>query len=386
MRLSVLLLYKEIIPSVRLCIYEQLLFLSERGLIDFQSYRIGEINKYKLNNCDIVISVRGDSLYEYKLLDLLKKSGKHIIYVLDDDLLNVPPHINCYKYYNLEFIKSNIQNIIQISDILLSPSKRILQKYNTLAKDNGLIEQPALHTQEFNKLNEKIRIGFAGSIDRTKDIDELLTKVIHELICKYGDNISIEFFGAKPKVVEDYNLTYYPYEDCYEKYNETMRSLDWDIGIAPLIDNEFNSCKHYNKFIEYCSYGIIGVYSKVDPYKDIVQEGINGFLCKNTVDSWVATLSFCIENRHILEEIRKNELSICKEQYTLEKSSEIIFGYLRNLKKVARGSKIKGVCIVKLGIIYIINRLYVSIKLNGIGFIGAGIRKMAKIIKYKIFR
>ena len=45
------------------------------------------------------------------------------------------------------------------------------------------------------------------------------------------------------------------YLEDYEDYRSAMGTLGWDIALAPLPDTPFHRCKHYNKYIEYASYG-----------------------------------------------------------------------------------------------------------------------------------
>ncbi len=59
------------------------------------------------------------------------------------------------------------------------------------------------------------------------------------------------------------------------KYSGGQR---WDIFLAPLEDSLFNRCKSGLKFLEYSALGIPGVYSRLEPYAELVIHGENGFL------------------------------------------------------------------------------------------------------------
>jgi len=64
-----------------------------------------------------------------------------------------------------------------------------------------------------------------------------------------------------------------------------LASLNIDIGIAPLQDNEFNHSKSCVKFYEYAATGAATLTSKVLPYTKEV-----GYCAKNNVKDWVAKL------------------------------------------------------------------------------------------------
>jgi hypothetical protein len=67
------------------------------------------------------------------------------------------------------------------------------------------------------------------------------------------------------------------------------KSLGLDIGIAPLIDDVFNTGKSAIKYFEYSSNLVPGVYSDTVVYHDTVQHGITGLLAK-TQDEWLGYL------------------------------------------------------------------------------------------------
>ena len=57
-----------------------------------------------------------------------------------------------------------------------------------------------------------------------------------------------------------------------------MRELDWQVGLAPLANTQFNRCKSALKALEYAARGIVVVASDVEPYRGFVRHGVTGFL------------------------------------------------------------------------------------------------------------
>lgn len=341
---NVLLLYEKFIPSVRLCGYEQLNYIAKSRKMSFQHCEISKITKEQIRNCDVVIMVRNSSYQAEVLAGVFKKANKYLAYVLDDDLLNVPPGLSSSWYFHLEEVTRNIKKIMSLSDCLLSPSQRILDKYGDKFNRIGLIEEPSLPYEGFRKeKGHRIKIGFAGSIDRCNDIDILLTDVIEIILEKYKERVSFEFFGAKPKVIESMGLTYYPYEDTYEEYKKKMWELNWHIGLAPMPDSEFHQYKHYNKYIEYSSLEIIGIYSNVYPYTEVIKNGVNGFLCDNNKATWIKTISYSIDEYDKLVSMLQNISKQAVDKFSIEKTAEI---FIRALPQILNyHSDKKNLCI-----------------------------------------
>lgn len=55
-------------------------------------------------------------------------------------------------------------------------------------------------------------------------------------------------------------------------------SIDFDIGLAPLVPSVFNRSKSHIKALEYAALGIPVIAADVGPYRDFVIDGVTGFL------------------------------------------------------------------------------------------------------------
>ncbi len=305
---KILLLYRTFGPSVNLCGYAQLKWLASSGRCQFRHKRILEVKNDDLNWAEIVAFVRGDALLDEKVAALCHRAGKTVLYILDDDLLHVPEYLGSGPYYSQKSVKRHINRMMQYSDVLVSPSLKILKKYGNLFQYTFSLIEPSLFCWNNKPIHKdgKVHIGFAGSSDRGRDIDLILSGVLTQICAKYGDTVSIEFYGVRPQIAETIPCTVYPYHDSYEFYQQAMQKLNWDIGLAPLPDTDFHSCKHFNKLVEYAGFGICGIYSDVVPYRGAVQDQYNGLLCPNNPDAWVNALIQLIDNHSLRQNIAQN--------------------------------------------------------------------------------
>jgi glycosyltransferase involved in cell wall biosynthesis len=106
----------------------------------------------------------------------------------------------------------------------------------------------------------------------------------------------------------------------WDGYPELLMAMGWDIGIAPLIDDEFNRCKSHIKWMEYSMKRIPTVASRVYPYSepidgvDTIKDGETGFLCENQKE-WIDKLSYLIENKKARKEMGYRAYNFIKKKW-----------------------------------------------------------------------
>ena len=303
----VLLIYRAMIPSIRLVGHCQMEELAKRGYIEYRACQEMKIKDIDLNWADIVLLGRLDSWYEYQLTKQLKTANKYLVYIMDDDLLNIPEELSSATYYAQEKTKRCIKEIVEMSDAILSPSPILLGKYAISGRKALLIEEPAINPVSYKprEPNKMIKIGFAGSIDRTGDIELILKEALFQIKQEFGKQVQFEFVGAIPSFADELGARVISYCDDYDGYRKILNSLEWDIGLAPMPDTPFHACKHYNKFIEYAAAGVVGVFSEVEPYTRLRDKACEITFSKNQPADWISKLRFLIKDVAQLEERRK---------------------------------------------------------------------------------
>lgn len=313
----VLMTYPYLIPSVLLCGQFQLSKLAHMGKIEFRSVPRDALTAEDCGWADCVFMVRSDSELDVAIAKKCKKTDKKLVYVMDDDLLQVPEYISSGLYYACHEVRTSICTLLSMCDVFLSPSDILRIKYG--GDKSAAIEEPSSqYPERLARSRYPVRIGFAGSIDRTDDVDALLGSVVKTLLTRFGDRISIEFLGAHPQIADDCKLRCIPYCDDYKTYQKTMEELNWDIGLAPMPQTPFHTCKHYNKFVEYAGMGLAGVFSDMVPYTRVVRDGENGLLCANTPETWITAVSRLIEDDTLRERISQNARHQAETEFSVE--------------------------------------------------------------------
>ena len=364
--MNVLVISTTFIPSVLLCGHCQLEYLEKQGKLNYKFVISHFINKRNVEWADIFVFLRSDSDIDAYVSKIAKKAGKKLIYVMDDDLLNVPSYLSSAPYYLLPSTQKNIRTIMSNCDTFLTPSPVLLKKYGPDFRYSFNIAEPSLNRIRVKEKNEKVKIGFAGSIDRAQDLNEILEEAITQIVHKYGDSIEIEIMGAKPDFVDKLGLKHLPYQDGYDAYTAYMARCNWDIGLAPMPLSEFHRCKYFNKYVEYASFGIAGVYTKCEPYIYGIRDKENGLLVNNSTEEWVNAISELIENEELRKQISDQSLKEANEIYALDVLADDY------LKKITAGYaktdrvKIPGLGFAKSVIFF--KRVFRKVKEQGLNF------------------
>ena len=127
--MNVLVVSTTFIPSVLLCGHCQLEYLEKQGKLNYKFVISHFINRRNVEWADIFVFLRSDSDIDAYVSKIAKKAGKKRIYVLDDDLLNVPDYLSSSPYYLLPSTNRNIRTIMSNCDTFLTPSPVLMEKY-----------------------------------------------------------------------------------------------------------------------------------------------------------------------------------------------------------------------------------------------------------------
>ena len=100
--------------------------------------------------------------------------------------------------------------------------------------------------------------------------------------------------------IESQRIHQAPFQMSYEGYTQRIADLQPDILLAPLDNSRASASKAPNKFLEISILGAAGIYSRVPPYTDYVQEGQTGLLAGNDESEWIDALERLYSDRTLL--------------------------------------------------------------------------------------
>ena len=130
------------------------------------------------------------------------------------------------------------------------------------------------------------RVGYPTT--RKLALAPLLCEIVDRARSAFGAGVQFEFMGWMPEALGNAsNAVLLPQVDDYASYLAFMIGRGWDVAIAPLMPGRFESFKTDIKYREYGGCRIPGLYSRVPPYVDSVDDGSTGLLLDNEAGAWI---------------------------------------------------------------------------------------------------
>lgn len=241
-----------------------------------------------------------------------KKLGKRVLYDMDDDFWQVAK--DNPSVLTSSAMKDQYEGMIKEADAIITPSTVLMKKFKKLIGKkpiflcpNGV--SPEVYTERPHQ-NKPLTIGYMGASSHWKDL-QIIGEALAQLSSKYEFDFAIYGLVGEPleaamyayrRILRD-NLA--PEKNPYYKsaldFHDQIKNMrvyhipfmppelhptvlsraDFDIGLAPLEDTEFNRGKSCIKFYEYASTGVVTLASDVLPYSEDVT-----YRAKNTVKDW----------------------------------------------------------------------------------------------------
>ena len=288
-----------------------------QGNVRFRSFE--QIKVDDLYWGDVFIFQRIGSNYVFNLVSNLKLHGKKVIFDIDDYLLELPEFLDHHRLSSES--KRALKSVIHAVDYVSTSTNRLASKLNEINQSVRVIENcsnPYEDAVAQHNLDGKITL-LVSSTDSVR-VDFLIPSLIR-LQNQYPSLFKIVVVGPPSKAFTQANLKFAEHENfSYEEFKKFLASLTNPIGLIPLDDSVFSSCKSPIKFFDYSLARIPTICSKVAPYSDVVVDGITGLLVVNTMQAWIDAILLLSLNYELRTMVSDQAVNWVKEFYPIDKS------------------------------------------------------------------
>lgn len=274
------------------------------------------------NNIVIFQKIHTKGIYSTLLKLLLFLRPKRTIYDTDD--------ADYLRYYdkNIYYFMKNCQFCTVGSSFLQEYTRQFNEKVVLLT--SPVIE----HSIVKENKNKILHIGWVGDFGQNHKNSspfshkESLNKILFPILKEITFNFKFTLLGIKnPKdiiAIKDFfknnkNITLdIPKNINWLDENSIYRRIkDFDIGLSPMLKNEFNIAKSAFKAKQYLSCAVPVLASPVGENNTFVIDGVNGFICKNGNDFKEKIIQI---NKMDLEKynLLKENTSINKDNFSMK--------------------------------------------------------------------
>ena len=308
---KLLFIYERDMPTVSIT-RDVFLNLHNHDEINSTFMYLTDVKPSDIDAHDIIIFIRPNNNYAWKIAEKAREAGHVAVTFCDDDLLNLPSSSPRMPWRTQGLLKT-----LSRSDVIWSSSRYIIEKYRDLTdgKRTAIIDT-IVRPEEINGVgaaeNDIVKIVYAAAPSHAALFEKYIAPIVPRLTNEY--DISFTFVSVHPKLtgIQCEYVTGMPLME-YRKY---MKESKFDIGLAPLHNDDFSKCKYFNKFLEYTCQGVVGVYSKTEPYTYVVKDKINGFLANDDPDDWYRAIKEAIENKNMRKSCVDNAIRYLKSSHS----------------------------------------------------------------------
>jgi glycosyltransferase involved in cell wall biosynthesis len=267
----------------------------------------------------------GPPWFEWIVAKVLKK---YMIFDFDDAIW-IPNASETNKYLTMLFKRfANVADVCRWSTVV-SVGNAYLAEYARQFNQNVVINPTTIDTDEHHNL-EKVHgkhvftIGWTGSHSTVQYLDEIfpvLKKLEQEhefefhVIC----DVPAKFQLKSMKFVK------------WTKQREIDDLMQFNVGLMPLPEDIWAKGKCGFKALQYMSLGIPALVSNVGVNAEIVDQGVNGFVC-TTPDEWYNALKSLLTDQSLLDRLSKRTREKIIDHYSV-RSNRRNFLDLFNRKK-----------------------------------------------------
>lgn len=323
----------------------------------YQGYSIAQEIQADIDRaCELAdVVVWHPMYYDWTLdffLEMQHKHQKPFVMDVDDNYIDVPYWNEAFESFRSgQSFRRVALDSMRNSDALFVTTRHLGEVYAPI-NDNVYLIENSLDFKGDRKFvgwdnvsprkYEGTRIGWIGGRAHFEDL-MLVAPALRTVLEKHPD-VTLSLVNSALRLSCEALKKPYPFEGLknvhyadrsvpINRYAQFAASFGFDIGIAPLVDCNFNRSKSNLRWLEYSALKIPTVATDISHFRESIDPGISGLLVpENGLEGWANALEFLIEDKNVRETIGRAAYKKVKKDFNVARNAP---NYLRLLKRIA---------------------------------------------------
>jgi Glycosyl transferases group 1 len=266
---------------------------------------------------DAALISRYQGMGAQKLAEQLRRAGLAIVWA-HDDAVDRDPNLNP-RALEVQQRKAEIRAMLRLADVVVTTSEPLAQAYRALGAERVQVIENYLgdHYAELaREPHDGLVLGWAAWVDHQADWAQLGLHAIVSRLLDAHPRLRVESVG-----MIDLGLAPERYRRDKPVAFEALgaRLTAFDIGIAPIVDNPFNTSRSNIKVKEYAAAGVPWLASPIGPYANLGEQQ-GGRLVPD--DRWYEALDELVRNGRLRRKLAKRGRRWAQEQMLVKHAGE----------------------------------------------------------------
>jgi len=274
------------------------------------------------------------------LIELFRAFNIPTLYYCDDDLLNLPHTLGqgvLVTHGAHQVVDARRMCLASVDRVLVSTSHlaTVLRAQFPAQHVDVLLYPPYLASlveqtpREIRSAEDQpMTIGYMGSKGHQHDL-LIAVPALVEILERFPQ-VRFETFGTvmMPDALRRFGqrVAAYGPKSNYKAFLQALYDLKWDIGLAPLVNNDFNRCRSPIKLLEYTACSIPTVASDVSVYRSAMAS-VCSLLVRD--HDWGAALERVVTDPALPRASLDRAREVCTDRFSLSEVAERILAALQ---------------------------------------------------------
>lgn len=256
----------------------------------------------------VVVFVRYIPSFWVTYVEKNKEYVEEVVFFIDDDLFDVKAFCGLslryqFKLLRLSYIRKawlkKIDATLWVSTLFLA------EKYVSWNPELILPEPSSCKPSA-------VCVFYHGSASHMNEIKWLFSVI--KAVLEKNSMICFEIIGNRKvnKLFKSLPRVSVVHPMSWENYCSFISQKGRHIGLAPMLDKNFNAARSFTKFFDITQAGAVGIYADHKAFNSVITSEVNGVLLGMNQASWVDAILELAENLAKREQLIKGATVLCE--------------------------------------------------------------------------